>query len=409
MKTLPVIAALAFASTVAVTALAQPFGTPPATGAQIFHIELNTLPGCYQYGCEGLFSDFATKEITILEYGHQYPVQVIPGDRPAFPTHLLVVFAAGARRPGNGALAKSLNQPLSRGWLVSVARTDGSFTPYCKKETLAQALAAPSTASSGNGAESRDLKGAIASLASFPGHRALLVVNARNAALPDWVSEAANAMASAYVVDGGEQRRAYFYTSNWGGLDDANTNWKTVTKRVFHEGIMHEVKLSSAMNDIVADARYDYDLSFSMPAPEYPDQGAPLPIRVELKERGTVTASGYAIAIPDSMRIGLYTAASRDAGGPAEQARIAVPQDPTVVWRCDFGMYPTVLFRIDGRDVLPRPTKPNGTVLVSYTAAAGLGTPNKSEATQAVSTAPQTLRLEASNLLDTEVSRPRSN
>lgn len=378
------------------TGIAAPASLAAQSGAQTFHIELSTLPGCYQHGCESLFSDFATKDIFVLENGRQYRAQLTPGDRPAFPPHLLVVFAPGARRPGNAKLAGMLKDPLSKGWRVSVAREDGTFTPYSGKDTLAQALAGASAVPSG-ATELHDLNSAIATLDGIPGRRALLVVNTRKAALPQWVNDTAGALAPVYVVDGGEQKRAYFWTDAWsGGVSEPMENWKTVTKRAWNDGIMHEIKLPLAVKHIMTDSRYDYDLSFSVPASEIEAAAKPLAVRVELNQRRAVTASGFAISIPDSMRIGLYTVANQTADAAAE-ARIAIPEDATVVWRCDFGAFPTVLLRIAGREVLPRPTPPNGTVLVSYTA--GSGPANKS--TQAVAGDPQTLQLEASNLLGT--------
>lgn len=215
---------------------------------QTFHIELNTLSGCYQYGCESLFSDFAAKDIIVLQNDHQYRAQLIPGDTPAFPAHLLVVFAPGAKRPSEASLAGKLKDPLSKGWLVSVAREDGTFTPYCNQNRLAQALAGASAASSGSATESRDLISAIATLDGFPGRRVLLVVSTRKTVLPQWVSDVAAALAPVYVVDGGEQKKAYFWTDAWsGGISAPMQNWKTVTKRVWNDGIMHEIKLSLAV------------------------------------------------------------------------------------------------------------------------------------------------------------------
>lgn len=405
MKSLAALVVLA--KVLAGVAGAAPIPGAPQSGEQIFHIELNTLPGCYQSGCDNLFSNFGDKDVTAFLNGRQYPVQVIRRDKPDFPTHLLVVFAAGVKRPGNTELANRLNKPLSKGWLVSVARKDGSFTPYCGKDTLARALARTSATSlSDTGGES-GLNEAIETLEDLPGRRVFLLVNEQNRPLPKWVSDAAEALALVYVVDGGDRKRVYFATLDGGGtVFVQGENWKTVTKRVFHEGVMHEVKLSSAMKDIVSDSRYDYDLSFSMPTSQADYPVAPLAVRVELMTRRVVTASGYAIAIPDSLRAGLYTVANKEMGGSESQTRIAVPQDLSVVWRCSFGRYPTVLLHIAGEPshkVLPHATKPDGTVLISYSAADTTTAADYRRAAKASVAAPQTLKIEQLNRLGTVV------
>jgi hypothetical protein len=402
-----------FAVAVLAIALAGAVGADPPHAAaqpagQTFHIELNSLPGCFEKGCDNLFSDFGDKDVTALQQGRQYPVQVARGDKSNFPAHLLVVFGAGAKRPGDTGFAGKLDRPLSRGWLVSVAQKDGSFTPYCNKETLAHALAGTSTEAFSARAAEVGLRSAIETLQGFPGRRVLLFINAGDADLPKWLGDAARALAPIYVVDGGEQKKVHSYMTNWGGEVAPHAgDWRMVTRRMYDGGVMHEVKLSSAMKDLVADSQYDYDLSFSMPASESENPAVPLALRVELTTRHNVTASGYAIAIPNSLRAGLYTVAGQKMGGSTAQARIAIPQDLTVVWRCSFGQYPTVLFRIQGtpsREVLPHAIKPNGTVPVPYSADAGLSTTaNKSTAPPAAAAAPQTLRIEAANLLGTEI------
>lgn len=394
-------------SAIALAGVASTAPAAPQSGEQTFHIELNTLPGCYQSGCDSLFSNFGDKDITAFQNGRQYTVQLIRRDKPDFPTHLLVVFAEGVKRPGNAELADRLNKPFSKGWLVSVARKDGSFTPYGSKETLAQALARTPATPLNSTAGQRGLREAIETLEGFPGRRVLLVVNAQDRALPPWVSDSAKTLAPVYVVDGGDRKKVYFGMSTWGGtVAPLAENWKTVTKRVFHEGVMHEVKLSSAMKDIVADSRYDYDLSFSMPASESDDPAVPRAIRVELTTRHMVTASGYAIAIPDSLRAGLYTVANEGMDGSVEQARIAVPQDLSVVWRCSFGPYPTVLLHIAGdpsHKVLPHAIKPDGTVLIPYSAADTTTAADYRMAAKTTVAAPQTLKIEQLSQLGTVV------
>lgn len=412
MKRSSSLAALAAALAGVVAATAP--NAAPQSAAPTFHIELNTLPGCYRSGCNSLFSNFRDKDISVVRNGVTSPVLAEPGNQSSFPTHLLVVFAEGVERPGNAELAGMLKQPLGKNWLVSAARADGSFTRYCNKDTLDQALAEASAPLSDNRVEGFVPHRAIAELESFPGRRVLLFINAPGKALPNWVSEAAGELAPVYVVDGGDRRKAYYRTSDWGAPLDWETevepqnpasqepapqvcNWKMVKARLFENGIMHEVKLSSAMKDIAEDSRYDYDLSFSMPASDSGDAAVPSPIRVELTTRKIVTVSAFPIAIPDSAIAGLYAVTDRKRGGSSARTRVALPQDLSVIWRCSFGQNPSVLFRIgENRPqiVLPSATKPHGTVLVPYSDGAGLGM-----VSNVPSAAPQTLRIGMPSLL----------
>src|ERR1039457_5095512 len=59
-----------------------------------------------------------------------------------FPTHLLVVISPGVPRPKDAHLVENLKKVLAQGWLVSVNRSDGSFTPYSTGNSLAFALSA---------------------------------------------------------------------------------------------------------------------------------------------------------------------------------------------------------------------------------------------------------------------------
>lgn len=388
--------------------------TPNAAGQSAtlaFHVEFNTLPGCYRNGCNTLFSDFGDKDISVLRNGGRYPVYVTRGDDSSFPTHLLVVFAEGAARPPIPELAGRLQEPLNKGWLVSAARPDGSFTPYCNKHTFKQALDEPSPAPSNDNVKGSALIRAVETLEGFPGRRVLLVISAPRENLPNWVAAAAAELAPVYIVDGGERRRDFYQTTDWGAPNNWRgevgarenppvepeprvCNWKMVTARQFDHGIMHEVRLPSAIKDMIGDSRYDYDLSFSIPASDLGNPATSLHTGVEMTTRKNVTVSAFPIAIPDSATVDLYAVRSMSGRGPSPQTRISLPGDLSVTWRCSFGQNPSVLFRL-GQDrpqvVLPRAAEPHGTVLVPYSPAKDLRT--------AEDTGPRLLRIESPDLL----------
>lgn len=247
-----------------------------APRSRVYHIELDPQQDCSQGECSFQFTD---TNLTISYNGRQYPVRVsqpIKTDSAPFftlPTHMLVVVPPGIRRPENAALVKTLERVLSHGWLVSVNRSDGSFTPYsANAPALAAALAATAAAPLPAAQKDKATQAAIDSLEKFPGRRVLLldVLRAHGTTSIEWVTPFANAGVAVYFVDGGKQVRAY-YDSVWGnGMPSPQNGDFFLTKmaRFAQDGVFHEVKLATAVNDALKDARYYYDLKFAIPQPQ---------------------------------------------------------------------------------------------------------------------------------------------
>jgi hypothetical protein len=106
-------------------ALALPHSslTPADPNSQVYHIELSTLRDCLHGDCPSRFTD---RNFAVSHQGRQYPVRVsLPfkansADASGFPTHLLVVFPSGTRRPKDADLVMSLNRVFSEaGWSAS--------------------------------------------------------------------------------------------------------------------------------------------------------------------------------------------------------------------------------------------------------------------------------------------------
>ena len=119
---------------------------PRPANSQTYYIELTARRECKTGDCPLHISD---KSFSVSQNGREYPVRVSQplntsgAATSTFPTHLLVVFSPGALRSKDSNLVKRLNKVLSQGWLVSVNRSDGSFTPYSTAATLAVAMATP--------------------------------------------------------------------------------------------------------------------------------------------------------------------------------------------------------------------------------------------------------------------------
>ncbi|MGO9337717.1 MAG: hypothetical protein ACLPY1_09440 [Terracidiphilus sp.] len=210
----------------------------------------------------------AVEFFSVSQNGHMYPARISqpsdsdPASGSSFPPHLLVVFAPGASRPKDSSLIKSLKKVFTQGWLVSVSRSDGSFTAYCAATTLGQALAATAASTLSGEHTEWATQQAVANLEGFPGRKVLLldVKGDHGKTVPEPLSLAAMARPQSYIVDGGAVKMVYrdeswdAYTrgpSPWGG-----SYYRKRERFVDKDGI-HEVKLSSAIKDILKDARHN--------------------------------------------------------------------------------------------------------------------------------------------------------
>jgi hypothetical protein len=244
-------------------------------GLQTYHIELNTLSGCRIESFENCAGQLSQSNIAVSSNGRSYPVRVITADQvkrenaSVFPTHLLVVFPRGRPRPSDAYILKKLKRALARGWLVSVTRSDGSLTPYSTGAALAGELAAASSAHIPGRQADTALAQALETLKTFAGRRLLVVDVAKthDKHPPAWVSLLAKTFGAIYLVDGGVRRQVY-YDESWGssgGTSPAGGEFLYKRVRFFQGGVSHEVKLGSAIKDMLKDGSYDYDIQFVLP------------------------------------------------------------------------------------------------------------------------------------------------
>jgi hypothetical protein len=311
------------------TAQAQP--TAPALphsslatanlNSRVYHIELSTLRDCLHGDC---LSRFTERNFAVSQNGLQYPVRVTSPSRAnaagaaGLPTHLLVVLPSGARRLNDADLVKSLNRVFSEGWLVSVNRPDGSFTPYSTADALSAALAAAPAAPLTASQVDQAAKSEIETLGSFPGRRLLLldVTGPRDKPALQWTSLARKTRAQAYIVDGGVVEKKYVevFEGTLQHPDLAEGYYKDVKMRAY-DGVFHEVKLAAAVKDALADASYDYDLQFEIPESQ---SGPASPITLTL-----VKAQGL---LPYQQNVEFYTVAEQAANGGSITVRTTPPQ-----------------------------------------------------------------------------------
>jgi hypothetical protein len=306
-------------------ALALPHSSPTTADptSRVYYIELSTLRDCLHGDCPSRFTD---RNFAVSYQGRQYPVRVsLPfkanaADASGFPTHLLVVFPSGAQRPNDADLVKSLNRVFSEGWLVSINRPDGRFTQYSTgPDSLAAALAATPAAPLTDTQADLAAQSEIEILESYPSRRLLLLVVdiPRGKPVPLWRILAMKTHAQAYIVDGG-MIKMVFYDESW-GTGEAYTpgggDYLPKKVRYSDNGVFHEVKFSAAMKDILKDARYDYNLQFTIPDSQ---SGPASPITLTL-----VKAQGL---LPYQQNVELYTVAEKAANGNSIAARTIPPQ-----------------------------------------------------------------------------------
>lgn len=274
-------------------------------GTSVYHITVSVLPSCIDFGCEKPLSE---KNAIVSENGHMLPVHVErlrnnnSGNAALVPVHVLIAFAQGAPRLSDTELLMSLRRIFSAGWLVSVMRTGGTFTPYCDRTCLERDLAGKLNPTTGAGSDAIAIQKAIDDLGRKAGLRLLLVETQKGAhgTVPAWVKQAAARLDAVYAIDGGETFTSPDCMATWypdpGGGACSGTIRKTV--REYSDGVIHEVTWSNAINHLVSDRKFNYDVQFSLPASR---GGIGHPLTLTLRDThslgpGEVNAELYAVA-----------------------------------------------------------------------------------------------------------------
>lgn len=288
---------------------------PPAPAAQEYHIEVNTLPGCFFSGCAQAVSG-ANVRVTAGNARVAVRVAQPPGSgesaSAAVPVHLLVAFAPGTERPADAELLAKLKPVLAAGWLVSVCRADGSFTAYGGEAELRSELAQHADAAKGD-AGLDEVSGAIEELRAQPGYRVLLadMDGSSNDKFVRWLANTADRLSPIYVNDGGKAEMPSLPSSSgeYGGGSDLLGGRKNQKERAYTDGVFHELTLAEAVRDVLADRRYEYDLRFHAPA----GAAADMPVKLTFLDPGT--------HLPYEIRTDLYTVETREVEGKPAKVR----------------------------------------------------------------------------------------
>jgi hypothetical protein len=292
----------------------------PSNGSQEYHIEVTGEAG---RGCESLTHQLSEKNFAVSQNGHQYPIRVFQPLKTkatsgqGYPTHLLVVFPPNAKRPKDTNIVKSLRKALSEGWLVSVTRSDGGFTPYSTDAAkLLSALAATASAPMSVPEAERSMQAATIDLSWLPGRRLLLVVDGtHDEPSVSWMNQQMKLLSPVYICDGG-------VGVNWSPPNDAHVSGMQGTTTVIkvpmkYNGAFHEVDLNGAVKDIICDAYFDYDLVFTI-------QGS------RPKSAQPITLTLHHAAVLSSLKAELYTTGMSRAHGASVAVRNPVAQKLTV-------------------------------------------------------------------------------
>lgn len=248
---------------------------------QSYHIELNTLAACQppvDPQTPICHQKITSATIAVLSQGLSLPIQVIRAsdvselDVARMPTHLLVLFPRGRPRPSDAFILKQLDPVWSKGWLVSVTRSDRSITPYCSRDSLSAELAKASARPIPDEAADTALSQAILTLGSQPGRRLLLVdiALARIKSTPLWASIATKLVDTVYVVDRGKFVSIPYPPDDMLPIGIGSIGTWNARIRWRGQGIFHEVRLRSAVKDMISDGRYDYDIQFTAPIDSTP-------------------------------------------------------------------------------------------------------------------------------------------
>jgi hypothetical protein len=265
---------------------AQEFSSAPRN----YHIELSTLESCQPsqlHQASICSQNLAGSSLAVVSNDRDVPIRVVrasdasPADELSLPTHLLVLFPHGSPRPADAYILKRLHLVLQKGWLVSVTRSDRSITPYCSLDALPAELAKATATPISEGLADAAMTHAIDTLETQPGRRMLLIdiARARDKRTPQWVSSAAQSLGVVYVADRGKLVSIPYAPISSGELARQEFGISFVRNeriRWRRHGIFHEPSLFSAVRDMIADGRYDFDIQFTAP------NGAPGPITLRL-------------------------------------------------------------------------------------------------------------------------------
>jgi len=312
-------------STLSLPTHAQP---PPSINPGEYHIEA-TILAPWKTGAKRLTEN----SFAVVQDGQQYPVRI---SQPAptksaatlaYPTHLLVIFPPDAPRPSAAAVVKKLSATFSQGWLLSVTRPDGEFTPYCNSvATLSSALATgaatPISTQQANGLG----QAAVVELENFPGRRVLLFSGDLSSAELPAAYNGGNShddylVPQLYFVDGGAFKRSPVvddvttpHEIRWMGNtpgSPVHTDVDGSMQRMYEGGTAHEVTFSRAVRDALRDAHNYYDLEFAVPVSRSHSTG---PVALTLFHLSTTKVSAE-----------LYTVTLSDANNVAVETRTAQP------------------------------------------------------------------------------------
>ena len=300
-----------------------------SSAPKIYHIELSTLESCqpsqlHQASICG--QKLTGSSLAVESNDRAVPIRVVrvsdasPADDLSLPTHLLVLFPHGSPRPSDTYILNRLHLVLQKGWLVSVTRSDRSITPYCSLDALPAELAKATATPISEGLADAAMTHAIDTLETQPGRRLLLVdvARARDKRTPQWVSSATQSLGAVYVVDRGKLISIPYLPGNipdqlaaellGGCLSGSTCQFYNERIRWRRHGIFHEPSLFSAVRDMIADGRYDFDIQFTAP------NGAPGPITLRLPNPQDT--------ISDRITAQLYFVAHRTDAAHSEPIRV---------------------------------------------------------------------------------------
>ncbi len=286
-----------------------------ARSGREYHIEVNTLPGCFFYGCT---QPVRAGNIRVTAGGVRVPARVAQprgsgvAASGAVPVHLLVAFAPGIKRRQDTELMAKLKRVLAAGWLVSVCRADGTFTPYTREVDLRSALAESADAPMED-AGLDTIASAIDGLRAQPGYRVILVdLGGRSDdRFVRWLASQTDRLSPVYVSDGGSAQMPSSPSTNDASVGGVNPFAGAANKmeRAYGGGVFHELKLDEAIRHALADTRYDYDVRFHVPS----FLAADAPIQLTFLDPGT--------HLPYELRTDLYLVETRAATGEAAWQR----------------------------------------------------------------------------------------
>lgn len=221
----------------------------------------------------------------------------------AVPVHLLVAFAPGIKRRQDTELMAKLKRVLAAGWLVSVCRADGTFPPYTHEVGERSGLAESSDAPIED-AGLDTIASAIDGLRAQPGYRVILVDlgGKSDENFVRWLASETDRLSPVYVSDGGSAQMP-----NSPSTDEAGVNpfagAANKMERSYRGGLFHELNLDEAIRHALADTRYEYDVSFRVPASLAVDA----PIKLTFLDPAT--------HLPYELRTDLYLVETRAGAG----------------------------------------------------------------------------------------------